>query len=144
MSWPTIDELVTGRIERSYLRRDGWWAELVLDTFAFLEPLGYSLTGSDMAGIHFHQKGNYIWFHGPGRDLAVEYDPESRLIDAALWDGAAQTALDQAILSLEPNADVPMLKPLDQRAVQATVRWWAGHLERNADELLGLGRGRVT
>ena len=71
-----VEDLVKGWIQRSYLERDGWWAQLVLDEFALLDDLGFSLVASSWAGVHFHQKGHYVGFVGPRRDIAVDYDPD--------------------------------------------------------------------
>ncbi len=56
-----LDALVTGDVERTYLRGDdGYWADLVLAEFAFLGERGGALDE-----IAFHQKGDYIRFVGP-------------------------------------------------------------------------------
>ncbi len=138
MPWPSIDELVAGWVHRSYLKRDGWWAEHVLEAFAFLQPLGYSLTGSELAGVHFHQKGHYIWFHGPGRDVTLEYDPETRVIGAALWGDNTYEPLDRGLLELEPGAVIPSRVPLSRDAIDANIAWWAEGLQRQAESLLVL------
>src|SRR4029077_5063590 len=46
-----VEDHVTGWVQLSYLKRDGWWVQLVLDEFSFLDDLGFSLTGSEWAGI---------------------------------------------------------------------------------------------
>ena len=81
-----LDSLVTGRIQRSYLSRDGWWARQVLEAFAFLEDRGYEL-----ADIHFHQHGNFITYSGARLDVDVYYEPEStKAFGTDLFDRAAQ------------------------------------------------------
>lgn len=138
MSWPAVDELVRGSIQRSYLRQYRWWLELILDEFRFLQGLGYSLPTDDPAvGVKFHQKGNYIRFTGPGRDLVVEYHPESSFITADLVEGdSAQTprfvSLDQALLATGSVNRPPARSPLDRPAIEATIRWWAKGLGANA------------
>jgi hypothetical protein len=52
--------LVSEPAARSYLAVGGWWAELVLETFGFLEDLSYQLTE-----VHFHQEGHFVRYDGP-------------------------------------------------------------------------------
>lgn len=143
MVWPTIDELVIGWVQRSYLKEYRWWLQLITDEFAFLAPLGYSLPRSDVAGVKFHQKGNYVWFHGPGRDVVIEYDPESSFLDAVLWEEDGSDAgrfipLDAVLLAVPPAVQPPSRVPLDRPAIEANVRWWANGLRAAAQSLLGL------
>ena len=133
-----VEDHVTGWVQRSYLKRDGWWAQLVLDEFSFLDDLGFSLTGSEWAGIHFHQKGHYVAFVGPRRDVAIEYDPETNTIGADIVDHDPRrfTPLDQLIAQHIPGEEPPQREPLDRETISATVRWWAGGLRRIAPEIL--------
>ena len=142
MAWPPVDELVRGWIQRSYLEEYRWWLELVLDEFAFLEARGYTLPMDDLKGVKFHQKGNYVWFTGPGRDVVIEYDPESSFITADLWEHQVSaagrfTSLDEALLATGSAGTPPPRSPLDRTAIEATIRWWANGLRANAAELLG-------
>ena len=82
MVWPAIDDLVRGTGQRWWLKDHGWWLELVLDEFAFLEGLGYSLPRDDVKGVHFHFRGHYVWFQGPSRDVTIEIDPETSFMKA--------------------------------------------------------------
>jgi hypothetical protein len=141
VAWPAVGELVRGWVQRSYLKEYGWWLELVLDEFSFLEPLGYSLPRNDLKGVKFHQKGSYVWFEGPRRDVVIEYDPESSFIKADLWEGDASTpgrfkSLDEALLATGSAGTPPARSPLDRRAVEATIRWWAKGLRDDAANLL--------
>jgi hypothetical protein len=141
MPWPPVDELVGGRVQRSYLNDCRWWLDLVLNEFAFLEPLGYSLPQHETKGVHFHQKGNYVWFEGPRRDVVIEYDPESSFIRADLWESDASTpgqfmSLDEAVVATGSAGMWPARSPLDRPTVEATIRWWAKGLRANAANLL--------
>jgi hypothetical protein len=131
-------ELVRGWIQQSYVRHDGWWAQLVLDEFGFLLDRGFSLTSSEMAGVHFHQKGHYVWFDGPTRDVAVDYDPETNTIgaDVVEHDGPRFIPLDGLIARFVPDARVPSRSPLDRSAIEENVRWWAAGLKEIASEVL--------
>ena len=133
-----LEDHVKGWVQRTYLKRDGWWAQLVLDEFSFLDDLGFTLTGSEWAGIHFHQKGHYIAFTGPRRDVAIGYDPEAKTIDADLVEHDPQRwiPLDGLILQHMPDGQSPPREPLDRQAVEANVRWWAAGLRRLAPEVL--------
>jgi hypothetical protein len=134
-----LPNLVKGSIQRSYLEQDGWWATLVLDEFAFLQDLGYKLTGSPTAGVHFHQRGHYISYHGPRVDVSVGYDPDdTQTIDATVFDPSIPlfTPLDQLILGRHPAASVPRRTPLDRSAAEENVRWWAAGLRSIAPDVL--------
>jgi hypothetical protein len=133
-----VEDLAQGWVNRSYIKRDGWWAQLVLDEFDFLRGLGFSMTGSEMAGIHFHQEGHFIGFHRPDRDVVIEYDPETLTIGAAVIrrDEPGLSRLDDLILARVPDTRVPTRSPLDRASVDASVRWWAAGLRNIASEVL--------
>lgn len=135
----TIDHLVKGWIQRSYLKRDGWWAQLVLDEFDFLRGLGFSLTGSEMSGVHFHQKGHYVCFRRADRDVVIEYDPETETIGAVVIEhrGPRFIPLDDLIRSRILAAHVPPRSPVNRATIEDTVRWWAAGLRQIAAEVLG-------
>lgn len=54
-----LDELVTDWVSRTYLKRDGWWAEQVIEQFCFLEERGF-----DKPDVQFHQEGHYVRYRG--------------------------------------------------------------------------------
>ncbi len=129
-----LDSLVTGRIQRSYLSRDGWWARQVLEAFAFLEDRGYEL-----ADIHFHQQGNFITYSGARLDVDVYYEPEStKAFGTDLFDRAAQqyVPVDSLILERDPHVPLPRRDIRDQASVGENIRFWAVALEAMADEVL--------
>jgi len=133
------DDLVKGWVQRSYLKRDGWWAQLVLDEFDFLRGLGFSLTGSDMAGVQFHQKGHFVCFQRSDRDVVVEYDPETDTIGAVVIEhgGPRFIPLDDLILLHIPGAQrLPARSPLDRATIEENVRWWAAGLQQVASDVL--------
>jgi hypothetical protein len=133
-----VDDLVKGWVQRSYLKRDGWWAQLVLDEFDFLRGLGFSLSGSEMAGVQFHQKGHFVDFHRSDRDVVIEYDPETDTIGAVVIDHSPHRwiPLDDLILRHVPGAQPPTRAPLVRAMVEANVRWWAAGLRHVASEVL--------
>jgi hypothetical protein len=133
-----MEDLVQGWVQRTYLKADGWWAQLVLDEFSFLDDLGFSLTDAEWAGIHFHQKGHYVAFTGPRRDVVIEYDPETKTIGAEIveHDPSRFISLDGLISDHIPDEKPPPRSPLDRVAVEANVRWWAAGLRRIARDVL--------
>jgi hypothetical protein len=133
-----VEDYVKRRVDRSYLESNGWWAQLVLDEFSFLDDLGFSLTGSPLAGVHFHQKGHYIRFTGPRRDVTVDYDPESKWIGADIVESypTMYIPLDGLIAQYLPNAEPPPRRPFDREMVGANVRWWAAGLRQIASNVL--------
>jgi hypothetical protein len=136
------EDHVKGWVQRTYLKRDGWWAQLVLDEFGFLADHGYSLHGGELVGIHFHQRGHYIWFVGPRRDVVVDYDPDDPgrvTIGAQLIehdDPPTVTTLDAVLSHHLPGALPPPRALLDRESVETNVRWWAAALRRVASEVL--------
>jgi hypothetical protein len=136
-----VEDHVKGWVQRTYLNADGWWAQLVLDEFAFLDDLGFSLTSSEWAGIHFHQKGHYVAFVGPRRDVSIAYDPDDPArvtIDAHVVDHDPPLfiPLDGLIAQYLPGEQPPSRVPLDRAAVEANVRWWAHGLRRIGADVL--------
>jgi hypothetical protein len=128
-------------VERSYLKRDGWWAQLVVEEFSFLDELGFSLTGPEWAGVHFHQKGHYVAFVGPKVEVVVEYDPDDpkRVTIGAYvveHNPRQQIPLDDLIANHIPEKKRPSRKPLDRESITATIRWWADGLRRIGPEVL--------
>src|SRR3954469_2283083 len=136
-----VEDHIKGWVQRSYLKRDGWWAQLVLDEFAFLDDLGFSFSANDWAGIHFHQNGHYVAFVGPRHDVVVEYDPDDPKrvtigADVVEHDPPRFVPLDALIVKYIPEARPPARQPLDRAAVAANVQWWADALRRIASEVL--------
>ena len=138
MTGRRVEDHVKGWVQRSYLKADGWWAQLVLDEFSFLDDFGFSLTGSEFSGIHFHQKGHYVAFTGPRCDVSIGYDPESNIIEAYVVkpDPVLFTPLDGLIVDRVPGAEPPRRGQLDRAAVEENVRWWAAGLRQIATEVL--------
>jgi hypothetical protein len=136
-----VEDHVKGWVQRTYIKADGWWAQLVLDEFSFLGGLGFSLSGSEWAGIHFHQKGHYVAFVGVRRDVVIEYNPDDPArvtigADLVEHDPPTFIALDGLIAQHIPGEHPPPRQPLDREAVEASVRWWADGLHRIASEVL--------
>jgi hypothetical protein len=133
-----VDDLVKGWVQRSCLKRDGWWAQLVLDEFDFLRGLGFSLTGSEMAGVQFHQKGHFVGFRRSDRDVVIEYDPETDTIGADVIEHRENkfVPLDDLILLHVPDAQPPARSPLDRTTIEENVRWWAAGLRQIASDVL--------
>lgn len=125
-----VEKLVKGRTQRSYLKRDGWWAQLILDQFEFLRDLGYDFSGP-MGGVQFHQNGNYVWYQGPNsRYVVFEYDPEADgSVSAMVGTPGGPRSLD-VLLDLVPRIAT------DRPSIQRRVRAWSEGLKRLAPELL--------
>jgi hypothetical protein len=133
-----VEDLALGWTNRSYIKRYGWWAQLVLDEFDFLRDPGFSMTGSAMAGVHFHQEGSYVAFGRPDRDVVIEYDPETQTIGAGILqrDEPRSLPLDDVILERNPEARLATRSPVNRTNVEANVRWWAGGLRAVAKDVL--------
>lgn len=130
-----LRRLVTNRVERSYLRRDGWWADLILDEFDFVNDYGYLL-----AEVTLHFRGNAIRFTGPNGELTFTYAPE----DGGWFAAELRTGVpdDQAGASLDT-----LLNASEQRSrrrsddpgeIAAVIRRWATALRQQAPRLLSV------
>lgn len=70
---PRLDALIRDPVERTYLAADdGYWADMVLELFGFLEGRGGRL---DV--IALHQKGDCITYVGPWGDVTLEVFPDN-------------------------------------------------------------------
>jgi hypothetical protein len=141
MGFGRVDDHVKGWVQRSYLEQDGWWAQLVLDEFAFLDDLGFSLTEEEWVGVHFHQKGHYVCFAGPRGEVVIAFDPDDPRwwaigADVVTRNPPRRESLDHLISRYLPEARPPAILPLDRPAVEANVRWWADGLRRIASDVL--------
>jgi hypothetical protein len=67
-----VADYVKGPFVKEYLARYGWWAQRVVDRFAFLQDLGYALDE-----VHFHQEGNFVRYRSPRWDFYVTYESDT-------------------------------------------------------------------
>ena len=137
-----LDDLVRGRIERSYLKGiAGFWADEVLREFSFLEERGFGVEE-----IFFHQNGNAITYRRDGVQVILSDEPEYEPpgIGAGIrFHGSEDrgfTPVDRLILDIDPHARLPERAPADWDAVSAYIRFWAAGIGRLLDrpgELVG-------
>ena len=132
-----LDALIRGRIERTYLQRnDGYWADLVLEEFAFLEERSGRLTE-----VTFHQKGDYVRYDGPWGVVILEFAPDN--FPQGEWisgsanlrgDRAAfRGQLDVLLRERQPGTPPPSSATLDRPTIAASVRAWAECLRSASD-----------
>jgi hypothetical protein len=130
-----LNTLVRGRIERTYLDRDdGYWADLVLSEFAFLEA-----RGGRLAAIAFHQKGDSITYEGPWGSVVLELAPDNHpngtWIDASAnlksARGAFRGRLDTLVQERRAGAELPSIARRDRATISACVRLWADVLRES-------------
>jgi hypothetical protein len=129
--------LVSDPTQRSYLKRDGWWAELILDEFDFLEKYGF-----DLAEVNFHFRGNFIRFLAPHGELVFDYAAED-----GGWFGAELRvglpadepgiSLDEVLAGRKSNS---RRRSDDHAQVATIIRRWAAALRDRAPELLAPSR----
>jgi hypothetical protein len=124
-----LDALIRDPIERTYLTRDdGYWADLVLAEFAFLEKRGGRLDA-----VAFHQKGDYVSFRGPWGGVWIEFAPDNYpggrwLYGAARLHGTTAEFdgdLDRLTSERQPTVQLPVSDPLDRPTIALKVRFWA-------------------
>jgi hypothetical protein len=124
-----LDALIRHPIERTYLTRDdGYWADLVLAEFAFLEERGGRLDA-----VAFHQKGDYVTYRGPWGRVWIEFAPDNYPGGRWLYGGASlhgRTAefdgdLDRLARERQPAVQLPVSAPLDRPTIALNVRFWA-------------------
>jgi hypothetical protein len=132
-----LDGLIRDPIERTYLARDdGYWADLVLTEFAFLEERGGRLDA-----IAFHQKGDYVSYTGPWGRVWIEFAPDNYPGGQWLYGGASLRGtgvefdgdLDRLARERQPAIPLPPAAPLDRATIALNVRFWAELLRGSTD-----------
>ncbi len=133
-----LDALIKSPIERTHLSGDdGYWADLVLVEFAFLEDRGGRLDA-----ISFHQKGDHVTYRGPWGRLDVEFAPDNYPAGRWLYGSASlcgakaafEGDLDRLSRERQPDVPLPASSPLDRPTIALNVRFWA-KLLRSTDDL---------
>jgi hypothetical protein len=132
-----LNALLQGKIERTYLRADdGYWADIVLTEFAFLEE-----RGGRVDAVAFHQKGDYIDYIGPWGHVTLEFAPANYPDGRWIWGsadlrsdhGAFCGDLDRLVRERHRDTTLPSTSSLDRRAIEASVRAWAETLRAATD-----------
>jgi len=131
-----LDALIRDPVERTYLDADdGYWADLVLSEFSFLEE-----RGGRLAEVAFHQKGDYVTYTGPWGEVVVQFAPDNYpgkwfYTDARLRGRTAtfEGDLDRLLRERMPDRPLPPSAPLDRAMIAANVRAWADALRTATD-----------
>ncbi len=128
-----LDAMIHGWVERSYLKGiNGYWADLVLSEFAFLEECG-----GTVEDVSFHQKGDYIRYVGPWGTVLLEFEPDSNWIGGgARLSGESATfegELDRLVRERMPDKVLPPKLPLDRENIAANLSVWAAALRDSPD-----------
>jgi hypothetical protein len=132
-----LDALIRDPIERTYLSRDdGYWADLVLAEFLFLEERGGRLDA-----VAFHQKGDYVRYRGPWGQVWIEFAPDNFPGGRWFYGGAnlhGTTAqfegeLDRLAFERQPAVPLPLSHPSDRATIALNVRFWADLLRSSTD-----------
>jgi len=131
MTSEQLSRLVTNPAARTYLEPDGWWAELVLEDFAFLADFGYAV-----AEVHFHQAGHFIRYDGSKGHFYVSYEP-GQGIEADFYDPSVKRFVPLDLLLAQHGvATEPIRHPTDREVVAATLLRWANGLKAIAPTVL--------
>jgi hypothetical protein len=133
-----LDGLINGAVQRTYLSSDdGFWADLVLKEFAFLEERGYALSE-----ISFHQNGDSIEYRGLRGTVVLEFFPDGNDISAHALLGGGEVSfageLDRLARERNPDLPLPPKSPLNRATISLNVNFWAATLRTAADELLSV------
>ena len=132
-----LDALIRHPIERTYLTRDdGYWADLVLAEFGFLEERGGTLDA-----VAFHQKGDYVSYRGPWGRVWIEFAPDNHPRGRWLYGGASlhgttaryEGDLDGLAIERQPAVRLPDSAALDRPTIALNVRFWADLLRSATD-----------
>jgi hypothetical protein len=132
-----LNALVRDEVERTYLPADdGYWADLVLAEFAFLEARSGRLDA-----LAFHQKGDYIRYVGPWGRVTLEFAPDNYPGGPWIWGsvdlrsehGAFRGELDRLVRERHRDTPLPSTSSLDRAAIDANVRAWAETLRAATD-----------
>jgi hypothetical protein len=117
-----LTSLVTGRAARSYLPRDGWWAEHLLNSFDGISAYGFSL-----AEVQFHHDGHYVRYRAPNYDLYVSHEPGTSLTGGLRRRGTSRyISIDElAGIAGSAVAEGQEIDIHDRAAVMAKLDRWA-------------------
>jgi hypothetical protein len=131
-----LDALVMGYVQRTYLYADdGYWADLVLAEFGFLEE-----RGGELDEVRFHQQGDYVRFVGPWGSVLLEFFPDN--YPRSWIHSHAQLRGPEA--SFEGDLDLLMRlrqqgyvrvarDPMSRETIAGIVRGWADALRGATD-----------
>jgi hypothetical protein len=128
-----LDAMIHGWVQRTYLKGiDGYWADLVLSEFAFLEERGGTLES-----VTFHQKGDGIRYTGAWGTVWLEFEPDSNWIGGGArlsgQGGKFEGELDRLVLERMPEGGLPPKLPLDRENITANLSVWAEALRNSPD-----------
>lgn len=108
----------------------------MLQEFAFLE-----LGGGQLTEVAFHQKGDYVTYHGPWGTVVLEFAPDNYPEGLWIWGeakvntdhGAFQGDLDALVREQLPDTVLPSMATLDRETIVAHVTLWAAALRAAFD-----------
>lgn len=126
-----LDALITNAVERSFLRVDGWWADLVLEQFGFLEDHGMTVR------VSFHFKEHTIQYLGAVHYVTFLY-ARGRLcrgwLDQLGTD--APRNLDD-IITEWTHRKPPTGRLKDRESITRRIEYWASGFREFAPSMLG-------
>jgi hypothetical protein len=131
-----LDAIIRDPVDRTYLDAiDGYWADLVLGMFEFLEERGGTLDA-----VRFHFKGDYISYYGPWGKITFEFAPDNlpgglMRAEATLRGSEATFDGDLDRLVAQRRAAPPesLGQALDREEIAKHVRAWADALRSATD-----------
>ena len=132
-----LDALILGDVQRTYLGGiDGYWADLVLEEFAFLEQ-----GDGRLSAVAFHQKGDYVRYDGPWGAVVLELAPDNYPQGLWIW-GEAKVRTDHASFQGDLDALVreqlretplPSAATLDRETIATYLSLWAAAVRAALD-----------
>ena len=131
-----LNAIVHGPIQRTYLEHiDGYWADLVLREFEFLEDRGGTLDA-----VSFHFKGDYIIYNGPWGKVTFSFAPDNlpggQIGAEAIFHGAGATFegdLNRLVRRRTGRSVPPIREEIDRAAIVERLGLWSAVLRASED-----------
>jgi hypothetical protein len=133
---PRLDALVQGWAQRSYLKTDGWWADLLLERFDFLRDFGF-----EVDRVNFRIQEHSLGFKSDRYAVDFLYSRDGLCTGLLIPAGSEASWIDDVLDRRLPGLPKPALEPFGRATVTARIDYWATGLRQLAPGLFG---GQVT
>ena len=130
---PRLDALVHGWVQRSYLKTDGWWADLLLERFDFLRDYGF-----EVDQVVFRIQEHTLGFESDRYRVNFLYSRDGECGNLIIpADGGRPFGIGEVIEQQLPELPRPPLEPFGRATVTARIDYWATGLRQLAPALFG-------
>lgn len=115
--------MIRGWAQRSYLAADGWWADLILGRFEFLESYGFQIDE-----IAFHFKEHTFRYIGPRHYLVFTYSPGWLCYALLSHRDAERVDTLEDLIASHGHQAAPSMSSFGREEVTSRLLYWAAGL----------------